>query len=660
MAGVKIPKPTQKMMEAKKNGHESSADLSKIPAQYMIPYTNGNNITLVRTRDSVNFMYCFIYDLIAEVLESIKQKKTPANLNVIFNYIEQTRMFTFCLLKEGVIRAIVDNPSLLPDAASSVLDEMRSKLNSREGNNEVFLQNYNATNSRNVFTGQYALIFDYLMGYEYLSGTPVAQPIVNGYPGTRVLFNIFAPEFMGDIPMNILSNRIDNYHFLHALRTAGGECDESMYGFELKPEEASYCLFLDPNFVQLPTALLSKMNMYSHRPDGRAVDYIYQVNNSKSKTHPIKLVSDIHKPTFLEANTFLHRSISLGESPKELMSSYYRSVSKRSKAITHIPTENAHHLGGLDLFKRKVEIYENYFASESEKKRGRTILLVGVQGAGKTMAATYAAQTLGRDLYRFDVSRVLGSLQGMSEQNMDAELSMLESLGDVVILMDEIEKTFGGVVSSHATDGGVLLRLMEKIMYFLEKQNSNIFLIMTANSIKNLPPELSRSGRVDSIMFVDFPSEEELEEIVEIHCNETLEGRLKLSSSEVQKISKMLLGRCFYNGADVRDLFRYIFDMCLLEKREPKYEDIVDAFINVQPNYEKHKEKIDETREMAMRFYEPASSKTDSYKEYRKNILENLNKRSSSITDPRLKKQFEVSLGRKGSGSGDSQSVSLL
>ena len=296
----------------------------------------------------------------------------------------------------------------------------------------------------------------------------------------------------------------------------------------------------------------------------------------------------------------------------DVIKEYQQNISKRSVSLSYVPLNySMDDLGGLDIFKQRVKEYKNHIKNLEEHPeyptRGGAILLGGVPGAGKTLASMYAASYLNRSLYKLDISKMIGSLQGVSEKNMENDLNTIKSMGKVVLLVDEIEKVFGGVASSHQTDGGVLLRLLEKFMAFLAEENPDIFVIMTCNGLDGLPTALMRSGRISNLMFVDFPSETELEEIIEIQSKIELMGRLNLSKKEKKSLVSMLRKRCSYNGSDIRELFRQTFNYSIGEDgSDPSMQHIIRAFMMYKPNAEKLNEGVDKIRQTFIESFEPA------------------------------------------------------
>ncbi|MGH7725970.1 MAG: AAA family ATPase [Candidatus Eiseniibacteriota bacterium] len=149
----------------------------------------------------------------------------------------------------------------------------------------------------------------------------------------------------------------------------------------------------------------------------------------------------------------------------------------------------------------------------------RGILLVGVQGCGKSLAARSIAREWGLPLLRLDVGRLFDKYVGESEKNLRKALDTAEAVAPVVLWIDEIEKAFAGgsAGSSSDADAGLGKRLFGSFLTWLQDKKPGVFVAATANDLSALPPEMLRKGRFDEIFFVDLPNEAEREEILSLH-----------------------------------------------------------------------------------------------------------------------------------------------
>jgi SpoVK/Ycf46/Vps4 family AAA+-type ATPase len=147
----------------------------------------------------------------------------------------------------------------------------------------------------------------------------------------------------------------------------------------------------------------------------------------------------------------------------------------------------------------------------------RGILLLGVQGCGKSLSCKAVASLWRLPLLRLDVGKIFSGIVGSSEQNVRRAIQVAESVAPVVLWMDEMEKGFAGVQSSPFSDAGTTSRVFGTFVTWLQEKTAPVFVVATANDVTQLPPELLRKGRFDEIFFVDLPGVDERKEIFRIH-----------------------------------------------------------------------------------------------------------------------------------------------
>jgi SpoVK/Ycf46/Vps4 family AAA+-type ATPase len=143
------------------------------------------------------------------------------------------------------------------------------------------------------------------------------------------------------------------------------------------------------------------------------------------------------------------------------------------------------------------------------------LLLLGVQGCGKSLVAKAVSAAWNLPLLKLDVGRIFGSLVGQSEENMRKAIRVAEGVAPCILWADELEKGFGGMSSSG--DSGTSQRVLATFLSWMQEKTKPVFMIATANDVTKLPPELLRKGRFDEIFFIDLPSEIERELIFSIH-----------------------------------------------------------------------------------------------------------------------------------------------
>lgn len=145
------------------------------------------------------------------------------------------------------------------------------------------------------------------------------------------------------------------------------------------------------------------------------------------------------------------------------------------------------------------------------------ILLLGVQGCGKSLCAKAVSRLWQLPLLRFDMGKMFNSLVGSSEENVRKAIAVAESVAPAILWVDEIDKAFAGSQASGMADGGTTARVFATFLTWLSEKTAPVFVVATANDISQLPPELMRKGRLDEIFFVPLPDARERAEIFAIH-----------------------------------------------------------------------------------------------------------------------------------------------
>lgn len=173
-------------------------------------------------------------------------------------------------------------------------------------------------------------------------------------------------------------------------------------------------------------------------------------------------------------------------------------------------------IGGLNLLKEWLVLRKDAFsrrAHEYGQPMPKGLLIIGVPGTGKSLAAKATASLLGRPLLKLDAGRLYGGLVGQSEGNLRAVIATCEAIAPCVLWIDEIEKAFAGSKSSGMTDGGTSSRVFGSFLSWMQEKKSPVFVVATANDVTQLPPEFLRKGRFDELFFVDMPNQQEREAI---------------------------------------------------------------------------------------------------------------------------------------------------
>lgn len=199
-------------------------------------------------------------------------------------------------------------------------------------------------------------------------------------------------------------------------------------------------------------------------------------------------------------------------------------------------------LGGMSRLKEWLRRRKPAFdGSAPQLEAPKGLLLLGVQGCGKSVAAKAAAGIFGVPLLRLDFAAIHNKYIGESERNLRESLATAETMSPCVLWIDEIEKG----ISTGEGDNGTSRRLLGTFLTWLAEKKSRVFVVATANDITSLPPELVRKGRLDEIFFVDLPSSAVREEVLRIHAKKR---NLSIADDHVQQLATACEG---FSGAEI-------------------------------------------------------------------------------------------------------------
>ncbi len=178
-------------------------------------------------------------------------------------------------------------------------------------------------------------------------------------------------------------------------------------------------------------------------------------------------------------------------------------------------TEQFSEVGGLDNLKQWVGQRERIFLNPEQTSldRPRGVMLLGVQGSGKSLAAKAIAGLWGVPLLRLDMAALYNKFIGETEKNLNKSLTQAEMMAPCVLWVDEIEKGLATGVS----DDGTSRRILGTLLTWMAERRANVFIVATSNDVSQLPPELLRKGRLDEIFFVDLPDADVRKDIFAIH-----------------------------------------------------------------------------------------------------------------------------------------------
>jgi ATP-dependent 26S proteasome regulatory subunit len=308
----------------------------------------------------------------------------------------------------------------------------------------------------------------------------------------------------------------------------------------------------------------------------------------------------------------LVRQNKAGFTPADIYTEKAQSVKKSGVLELHEAHAGFGDIGGLALLKAWLRRRKGAFSEDAQAyglPAPRGLMLVGIQGGGKSLCAKAVAQEWQVPLLRFDVGRAFNSLQGRTEENVRNAIAVAEAVAPCVLWIDEVEKGMSGVKSSGQTDSGTAARVFGTILTWLQEKTSQVFVVATSNDISALPPEFVRKGRFDEIFFVDLPTDSERVEIAKIHI---AKRNRKPENFDLDAISKATDG---HSGGEIEaGVIDALYAAYEDGRREITTDDIVSAVKASKPLSITAVEAISRLREWAKDRARPAASPVESVK----------------------------------------------
>jgi len=249
-------------------------------------------------------------------------------------------------------------------------------------------------------------------------------------------------------------------------------------------------------------------------------------------------------------------------------------------------------VGGLRQLKNWLEIRQHTFI-EPESAKGldipKGILLLGVQGCGKSMAAKAVAGAWHIPLLSLDFGAIYNKFHGETEKNLRGSLATAEAMAPCVLWIDEIEKGLG--IQQH--DGGTSRRVLGTLLTWMAENDKQVFIVATANDIESLPPELMRKGRLDEIFFVDLPAGDIRQEIIAIH--------LAKREQEPEKFNLELLAHSSegFSGAELEQMVVAGLYSAYAQNSDLGTQHLFDEIKRTKPLSVVMQEKISQLRQWA-------------------------------------------------------------
>jgi len=307
-------------------------------------------------------------------------------------------------------------------------------------------------------------------------------------------------------------------------------------------------------------------------------------------------------------NVFAKSVVMTRQFDPEIVIAEKRQLIRKSNVLEYYEAEeDMNYVGGMAdlkdwLNKRRLAFTEQARAFGLPEPRG--LLLLGVQGGGKSLTAKAIATMWKLPLLRLDMGRVFSELVGASEENVRTALRLAEIVSPAILWIDEIEKGLSGLASSGRSDAGTAARVFGSFLVWLQEKTAPVFVVATSNDVTMLPPELLRKGRFDEIFFIDLPSFEERQEILAIHL---LKRRRDPEQFDLPRLAQEAEG---FSGAEIEQaIIAGLYD-AFEAGRDLEDADLLRNVAQSVPLSQTMRERVTALRNWARTHARPASSST--------------------------------------------------
>lgn len=273
-----------------------------------------------------------------------------------------------------------------------------------------------------------------------------------------------------------------------------------------------------------------------------------------------------------------------------IMQAKYELISKDGVISYEYDTAKFTDLAGQANLKRWLEHRRKAFidkTSSLDKPKG--IMLLGVQGGGKSLAAKAVAGTFGIPLLRIDFGALYNKFYGETEKNLRHALETADIMEPCVLWMDEIEKG----IAADGSDDGLPQRMLGTLLTWMAERKTRVFVVATSNDIERLPPELIRKGRLDEIFFVDLPNQKTRKEIFHIHLRKR---NLAPSGFDLERLADASEG---FSGAEIEQAVVASLYSAQAQDKKVDTELMLEEIQHTRPLSVVMAEKIQQLRQWA-------------------------------------------------------------
>lgn len=275
----------------------------------------------------------------------------------------------------------------------------------------------------------------------------------------------------------------------------------------------------------------------------------------------------------------------------EVMRAKYELLGRDSPLAFEYETAQFAEIGGMQRLRQWLEVRKSFFREDPPQNLDppRGVLLLGVQGCGKSLAAKAAAGIYGVPLLRLDFGVLYSKYYGETERNLRKALETAEVMAPCVLWLDEIEK--GMAVGDD--DDGLSRRVLGTLLTWMAERDKPVFIVATANEINQLPPEMVRKGRFDEIFFVDLPSASNRRAIIEIHLRKRCLDPARFD------LDALVAATQGFSGSEIEQAIVSAMYTAHAQTRDMSSDDLLAEIKQTKPLSVLMAERVEEIREWA-------------------------------------------------------------
>ena len=347
-------------------------------------------------------------------------------------------------------------------------------------------------------------------------------------------------------------------------------------------------IIISANSVQIPETLkeyINTINLPLPNPTEieKELKRLLEITNTENNQY-IKILKTAYKGFSINKireslSQIIISGISFENSIKQIELEKKRIIQQTDILDFCSSTKDLTDLGGFKNLKLWLQKRKYAFSQKAQNyglPNPKGVLLVGIQGTGKSLSAKAISKEWQLPLLKLDIGKIFAGIVGESEIRIRKAIEISEQCSPCILWIDEIDKAFTKI--NYSTDSGTTNRVLGSFLTWLSEKNSKVFIVATSNSLSNLPSEIIRKGRFDEIFFLNLPQLEERTEIFKIHLKKI--RPLTWNNYDINQLSEITHQ---FSGAEIEQVIIEAMYNGFYENREFTTLDIINCINDAIP-----------------------------------------------------------------------------